>query len=81
MAPAVDPGKPFPPTPPETVNSPVAVTVNGEAAQVLSAVGYPGATDGYQVDFQVPANTTAGVAAIQLSAAWIAGPAVKIAVQ
>jgi len=59
----------------------VAVTVNGEAAQVLSAVGYPGATDGYQVDFQVPANTTAGVAAIQLSAAWIAGPAVKIAVQ
>ena len=68
-------------TPPETVNSPVAVTVNGEAAQVLSAVGYPGATDGYQVNFQMPSDTAKGVATLQLSAAWIAGTPVNITVQ
>ena len=30
-----------------TVNSPVGVTVNGKPAEVLGAVGYPGAVDGY----------------------------------
>jgi uncharacterized protein (TIGR03437 family) len=39
--PAVDPGQPFPSSPLAVVNSPVAVTVNGKAAEVLSAVGFP----------------------------------------
>ena len=39
--PRVDPGGPFPSSPLATVNSPVEVTVNGKAAEVLSAVGYP----------------------------------------
>jgi uncharacterized protein (TIGR03437 family) len=79
--PGVDPGKPFPANPPAVVNSPIMVTVNGEAAQVIGAVGYPEAVDAYQVNFQVPSDTTKGAATIQLSAAWIAGPAVNIPIQ
>jgi hypothetical protein len=76
-----DPGQPFPSSPLAVVNSPVAVTVNGKAAQVMSAVGYPGATDGYQVNFQMPPDTAKGAATIQVSAAWIAGTPVGIPVQ
>ena len=63
------------------VNSPVEVTVNGKDAEVLSAVGSPGSTDGYQVNFRVPSDITTGSASIQISAAWIAGPPVNVAVQ
>lgn len=77
----VDPGQPFPSSPLATVNSPVAVSVNGKAAEVLSAVGYPGAVDGYQVNFRVPPDAAKGVATVQVSAAWISGTAVQIAVQ
>jgi uncharacterized protein (TIGR03437 family) len=79
--PGVDPGQPFPSNPPAIVNSPVAVLVNGNAAEVLTAVGLPGAVDGYQVNFRVPPGTAKGPASIQLSAAWISGTAVVIAVQ
>jgi uncharacterized protein (TIGR03437 family) len=79
--PGVDPGAPFPSSPLAAVNSPVEVTVNGEAAEVLSAVGYPGAVDGYQVNFRVPPDTAKGSASIKVSAAWISGGPVNIAVQ
>lgn len=79
--PGVDPGKPFPSSPPSVVNSPVEVKVNGKPAEVLAAVGFPGAVDGYQVNFRVPPDTARGVATIQVSAAWIAGSPVSIAVQ
>jgi hypothetical protein len=79
--PAVDPGVPFPSSPVAAVNSPVSVTVNGKPADVLAAVGYPGSADGYQINFRVPPDATKGVATIQVSAAWIAGAAVSIAVQ
>jgi uncharacterized protein (TIGR03437 family) len=32
------------------------VTVNGEAAEVLAAVDYPGAVGGYQVNFRMPSD-------------------------
>jgi uncharacterized protein (TIGR03437 family) len=54
------------------VNSPVEVTVNGQDAEVLDAVGYPGAVDEYQ-NFRVPPDTAKGSATIQVSAAWITG--------
>jgi uncharacterized protein (TIGR03437 family) len=57
------------------------VTVNGEPAEVLGAAGYPGAVDAYQVNFRVPSDTGKGVAAIQVSAAWIASAPVSIQVQ
>jgi uncharacterized protein (TIGR03437 family) len=64
--PGVDPGKPFPTSPLAVVNSPVEVTVNGKSAEVQSAVGFPGAVDGYQVNFRVPSDTGKGVATIQV---------------
>lgn len=39
--------------PAAVVNSPLDVTVNGKSADVLAAVGYPGAVDSYQVNFRV----------------------------
>jgi len=81
VKPGVDPGQPFPSSPLAIVNSPVQVTVNGKATEVLGAVGYPGAVDGYQVNFRVPPDTAKGPASIQLSAAWISGAPVSIPVQ
>jgi hypothetical protein len=78
--PAVDPGLPFPSSPLATVNSPITVTVNGEVADVIGAVGYPGAVDGYQINFRVPSDAK-GVVSVQVIAAWIPGPAVNINIQ
>ena len=79
--PGVAPGQPFPSSPLAAVNSPVGVTVNGKDAEVLSAVGYPGAVDGYQVNFRVPPDTAKGSTAIQVSIAWILGAPMSIPVQ
>ncbi len=78
--PGVDPGKPFPADPLALVNSPVEVTVNAVAAEVLYAGGYPGTVDGYQVNFRLPSGISPGLASLQLSVAWIAGSEVKIAI-
>ena len=79
--PGVDPGKPFPTSPLAAVNSPVEVLVNGRAAEVTAAVGYPGTVDGYQVNFRLPSETARGTATVQVTAAWIAGQEVRIAIQ
>ena len=78
--PGVDPGQPFPDAPP-LVNSPIAVTMNGKAAEVLNSIGWPGLVDTYRVDFRVPSDAAAGTATVQMTAAWIAGPAVSISIQ
>ena len=78
---SLNPGQPFPLSPLAVVNSPIEVTVNGESAEVLAAVGYPGAVDGYQVNFRVPTDAAKGAASIQLTAAWIRGTSVSIAIQ
>jgi hypothetical protein len=75
------PGRPFPSSPLAVVNSPVVVSVSGKAAEVLGAVGFPGAVDGYQVNFRMPPDTAKGTASIQVTAAWIAGAPVSIPVQ
>ena len=79
--PGVDPGQPLPSSPLATVNSPVEVMVNGKSADILGAVGYPSAVDGYQVNFRLPPDTTKGAAIVQVSAAWILGTPVRIVVQ
>ena len=79
--PGVDPGQPFTADPLSVVNSPVELRVNGKPAEVLSAVGYAGAVDRYQVNFRVPDGTVAGLASVQLSNAWIAGSDVMIPIQ
>ena len=79
--PSVDPGHPFPADSIVQVNSPVAVTVNGQEAHVVNGVGWPGLVNTYRVDFRMPSGLTAGTASVQLSAAWMAGSAVQIPVQ
>ena len=79
--PGVDPGKTFPSDGSAAVVGPVAVLVNGKPAEVLGAVGYPGVTDGYQVNFRLPPDATGASASIQLSAAWIAGPEINIPIK
>jgi hypothetical protein len=79
--PGVDPGQAFTSDPLQVVNSPVDVLVGGKPAEVLAAVGYAGTVDGYQVNFRIPPDVAKGPAAIRVSAAWIAGPPVSIAVQ
>ncbi|MBI3470115.1 MAG: hypothetical protein HY013_02010 [Candidatus Solibacter usitatus] len=79
--PGVDPGQPFPLDPFQEVNSPVELSVNGKPAEVINRIGWPGLVDTYRVDFRVPDGTAAGMAALQLTAAWIAGPEVRIPVQ
>jgi uncharacterized protein (TIGR03437 family) len=64
--PGVDPGQPFPSSPAAAVNSPVDVTVNGKSAEVLAAVGYPGAVDGYQVNFRVPPVSLCKLSGVKL---------------
>jgi uncharacterized protein (TIGR03437 family) len=79
--PSVDPGNPFPASPLAAVISAVGVTVNGKPAEILAAVGYPGSVDSYQVNFRVPSDATKDTATVQITAAWIAGPEVKMAIQ
>ena len=79
--PGVDPGQPFPTEPYLPVNSPVDVTVNGRPAQVINSIGWPGLVDTYRIDFRAPDQTTAGMASIQITAAWIAGPVARIPIQ
>ena len=78
---SLTPGQAFPSSPLAVVNSPIDVTVNGKSAEVLGAVGYPGAVDGYQVNFRVPPDTRTGTATLQISSAWIPGAPVSIAVK
>jgi len=76
--PAVDPGKPFPSSPLANVTLPVEVRANGTLAEVLAAVGVPGAVDGYQVNFRLLANTLKGLASLQVSAGMVADTSVKV---
>ncbi|MEK7406158.1 MAG: hypothetical protein AAB225_13720 [Acidobacteriota bacterium] len=73
--------RPFKADPVEMVNSPVEVTVNGKEVEVINQVGWPGTYDLYRVDFRVPSGLPPGTATIQLTAAWIPSPEVKIPVQ
>ena len=57
------------------------VAANGVPAQVLYAGGFPGSVDGYHVSFRLPGGTAPGQVSLRLTAAFILGPEVKIAVK
>jgi len=78
--PAAEPGQAFPASPQLQVNAPVTVLVNGQSAPVTQAIGYPGAVNQYLLYFNVPSGIT-GLASVQLTAAFLAGPGVYIPVQ
>jgi hypothetical protein len=79
--PGVDPGQPFPSDVFQEVNAPVQVNVNGQPAQVLNAIGWPGAVDTYRVDFRLSDRTAGTTAAIQITAGFISSISVNIPVQ
>jgi uncharacterized protein (TIGR03437 family) len=82
--PRLDPGQPFPEWvagKEYLVNSPLEVRVGGLPAEVRNAIGWPGQTNIYRVDFRVPDGVKPGLVSLALTAAWIAGPEVKIPVQ
>ncbi len=74
-------GESFAANPVAEVISPVGVLVNGKEAEVVNKIGWPGTTDRYRVDFRIPSGFAPGTATIQLTAAWIPGPAMDIPVQ
>jgi uncharacterized protein (TIGR03437 family) len=78
---AINPGQPFPSSPLALVNSPVTVTVNGIAATVTAATGYPGSTDGYQVNFTLPPGLTTGSATLQVASAWMSSTPVSVSIK
>lgn len=79
--PSREAGLAFGTSPLSVVASPVEVTIGGKPCTVISAVGYPGATDGYQVNVRLPGDVPAGAHDLQISSAWVAGPAVKVSVK
>ena len=79
--PPLSPGSTFTANPLQMSNSPIAITVAGQAADVLYAGGYPGSTDGFQVNFRVPSGVSAGMAPLQLSAAFIPASPVSLPIQ
>jgi uncharacterized protein (TIGR03437 family) len=76
--PGVNPGEPFPRDPFAVVTSPVEVSVDGKPAPVINQIGLPGTTDMYYIGFRAPETAAAGTARIQVSAAWVKGPAIEI---
>jgi uncharacterized protein (TIGR03437 family) len=78
--PGVDPGQAFPSSPLAIANSPIEATVNGSSAQVLYAGGYPGTTNLYQVNLQLPPTVQPGMAVLQLTSAWQPSNSVQIAI-
>jgi uncharacterized protein (TIGR03437 family) len=79
--PALEPGKVFTADLLQVANSPIEVTVGGQAAEVLYAGGYPGTADGFQVNFRLPSGMVPGVASLQVTAAFIQGREVSIPIQ
>jgi hypothetical protein len=79
--PNIPPGTAFPSSPLASAVGPVSVTLNEISAEVLGAAGYPGSTDGYQVNFRVPNEIQKGTAELQVSSAWIPSASVPISVQ
>ena len=71
---------PFPSDARTVVNSPLQVSINGQAAQVVNAIGSAGLVDTYRIDVRVPDGTGLGIARVQLTAAWIPGAPANIAI-
>ena len=79
--PGLTPGTSFPDSPAQEVNSPLEVTVNGKPAGVVNKIGWPGTTDTYRVDIRVPDGIAPGMAALQVTAAFIPGLEVRVPLQ
>jgi uncharacterized protein (TIGR03437 family) len=79
--PALAPGAAFPASPLQPANSPIDISIGGRPADVLYAGGFPGSTDGFQVNFRVPSGVAAGMVPPQLTAAFIPVAGVNVPIQ
>jgi len=79
--PPLAPGSVFPASPLQTVNSPIDITVGGKVADVLYSGGYPGSTDGFQINFRVPSGVAPGMAPLRLTAAFVPAAPVNVPIQ
>jgi len=79
--PSVTIGQPFPADVLALTNAPVGVLANGKPSEVLYSGGESGAVDRYQVNFRLPDTLATGSAVLQLTAAWIPGPEIAIAIK
>jgi uncharacterized protein (TIGR03437 family) len=80
--PAVDPGASFPSSSPyAVVTAPIEVVVDGHATDAVNQLGWPGLSNVYRVDFQMPPGTKSGMVAFQIRASGIAGPVLSLPVQ
>ena len=79
--PVLMPGKTFDEKELAIVAAPVTATVNDLPAAVGNQIGWPGTSDTFRVDATLPGEITGGVASVSISAAWIAGPELKIPVR
>ena len=50
--------------------------LGGKLCTVLAAVGFPGATDTYQVNIRLAADVPSGEQELRLSSGWVAAPGV-----
>jgi uncharacterized protein (TIGR03437 family) len=57
------------------------VVVNGSPAEVLYAGGYPGSTEGYQINVRLPVALAAGKAELKIRSAWIEGSSFLIPIE
>jgi len=73
-------GTPYP-TSGTPVVAPIDVLVNGVPAEVLYAGGYPGSTDGYQINVRLPSGVASGSAELKIRSAWIEGSSVSIPIR
>lgn len=71
----------FSESPLQEVNAPVTVVFDDKELPVINKVGWPGQTNLYRVDFQVPSDASSGSAIVQLIATWIPGPVTTICVR
>jgi hypothetical protein len=80
-SPSTNPDTPFPAAPLCPVTSPTEVLINGREGEVTYAGGFAGGVNVYQVNFRVPPEAQTGLATLELRAAYIPGPAVKLPIQ
>ena len=79
-SPGLNPGQLFPTMPPQVVNSPLELRVNGIPSEPVNKIGWPGSTN-YRVDFRVPPGNCQGNAEIELTVAWIPRAGIQIPVR
>ncbi len=79
--PVIGPDEVFPGDPLALITSPAEVIVDGKPSPAINAVGVPGTTGTYRIDFRLPDSTASGTVQIRIRVAWIDGMSKQIPVR